>query len=71
MAEPKKAAGFAKKTLQKYADLTKIGDEDIGTQIASLLADLIHLSDKEGYDFESLMNSAQHYYWEDKGSPKR
>lgn len=64
MAVPKLAAKFAAETLEVHQKVA--GNEgdglDLGSQMAELIADLMHLAEKEGIHFPSVLDQAQGYY---------
>lgn len=55
-------AEWARVGVMAFADETGIGNEDMHTQIGDLLADLMHLADLEGLDWETVVRRATMHY---------
>jgi hypothetical protein len=60
-------AGQARQTLDYFLNIAP-NDDDVETLATDLLADILHLLDQEGIDFERVLSSAEdHFRAERKG----
>lgn len=55
----KESAASAELALQYYGGIVKGDDDDDATLITDLLADLMHLCRRDGFDFDSCLGSAR------------
>lgn len=55
-------AAWARLGIDAFADCTGVSDEDFGTKASDFLADLLHLCDQLGYDFDDLLRRARVHY---------
>lgn len=60
-----KRAVWAKKAVDAFAAATRVGDEDMETQISDLIDDLRHLCDAHGVVFERVLDRANANYREE------
>jgi len=67
-SEPRKAitgAKFAARTLAIYSQFTGTDGEDEDSQLGDLLADLMHMADREGLDFDGCLAMAREHHAEE------
>ena len=67
MDEPSNAdrAEWARDAVRAFAELTRIEDEEMATQISDLVCNLRHLCDEESVDFEQVLSAANSNYAEE------
>ena len=61
-------ANWAENAINNYCQET--GDDDTETGMTDLLADMMHLCDRDGFDFSTSLARAEMHYLEEKEESK-
>lgn len=61
----KDRAGWAKEAVDHFSKVVGAQDEDLETKMTDLLADMMHLADQNGLDFEKLTEHAENHFDEE------